>query len=283
MGKLVIVGNCQARALAKIISSCTEETIHNIFIVHLETTDQSERFWQAIDASDYVLCQLTTDNYPCTHVRSSEIKKRCPGKTLVWPNLFHSGQQPLLRYITNLTDGRIMGPMDAYHNISVFNQWRVMRGLEGIVPLPDQKAVEDHSTASLKQRELNCDIKISDFITKYISKRRLFFTFNHPASFLLTELASRCCNALGSDFNYSSLPTGEPLGRISPPSPLIDDEDKGFTGNELVFGNQATITSGAQRTYNQDELLEEYYLSYDHQITKISDLRQLRFTPNFSR
>ena len=100
------------------------------FIVHLEKPDQSERFWKTLDDSDYILSQLTNDNYPCAHVRSSEIKKKYPEKVIVWPNLFHSGQQPLLRYITNINDGRIMGPLDAYHNIDIFNQWRQDRELE---------------------------------------------------------------------------------------------------------------------------------------------------------
>lgn len=278
MENVVIVGNCQARPLANIISACSLVSVSDVFIVHLERPDQSERFWRSLDAADYVLCQLTVDNYPCAHVRSSEIKGRYPDKALIWPNVFHSGQQPFLRYMTNLALGRIMGPMDAYHDIEIFNQWRRSRGLDGVVPLPDVEDVVDVSTRSLKARENECGVKIADFISENLYKERLFFTFNHPTRFVLVELAKRCCDELGLDFNDVPLPPNEPLGRVSPPSALMEDATS-FFGNELVFADDATVSVGPRKAYSRQGLVEQYFLSYDHQLPKVADLKQLRFTP----
>ena len=282
MTKLAIIGNCQARPLAKILTACTEATVSDIFIIHLEKTDKSDQFWEALDASDYVLTQLTNDNYPCPHVRSSKIKRRYSEKVFVWPNLFHSGQQPLLRYITNINNGRILGPLDAYHNINTFNQWRQNRRLEGLVVLPEFKVIEDCSTASLKSRELFCDVKMSDFITRHLTHQKLFFTFNHPTMFLLTELAKRCAKLLKLEFNQSFLPTGEPLGSISPPSPFTDHDKQEYLGREIIFSNEGNILMGNPKTYNQEELLKKYFISYDQQINQLSDFTNLRFTPNYN-
>ena len=55
---------------------------------------------------------------------------------------------------------------------------------------------------SLRQREKDSDVKISDFIEEWFRKRQLFFTENHPTCFLLNEVLKRVFACFHENYDF---------------------------------------------------------------------------------
>ena len=62
------------------------------------------------------------------------------------------------------------------------------------------KVAED-SIAELKQREMMCDVKISDVIENNYKQKYNFFTPNHLANFIVVELLKRVFAFSGDNFD----------------------------------------------------------------------------------
>lgn len=58
------------------------------------------------------------------------------------------------------------------------------------------------SINELKERERLCDIKISDFIMEWYTKKKLFYIQNHPSCFLINELLQRVFLYLGETYTF---------------------------------------------------------------------------------
>ena len=53
-----------------------------------------------------------------------------------------------------------------------------------------------------KEKEINCDIKIIDFLYNNIKNHKLFLTHDHPTSYVFNEVTSLICDNLDLDYNY---------------------------------------------------------------------------------
>ena len=78
-------------------------------------------------------------------------------------------------------------------------------------------------------------------------------------------------------FNEKCIPSGEPLGRISPPSPLIDEKQE-FFGNKIIFGDHASIAENQKFT----KRLLKTITCLRSPTNQVSNLSKLRFTPNYT-
>ena len=56
----------------------------------------------------------------------------------------------------------------------------------------------------LREKEMNCNIKVADFIEHNIRKKKLFFTQNHPTTCVFIHCVNQLLNILGINIQYNS-------------------------------------------------------------------------------
>lgn len=115
-------------------------------------------------------------------------------------------------------------------------------------------------TARIQARDAKCDVKIGDFVLTRFRKERLFWTVNHPAPVLLSELIERLLHAADpvdpalQDADIEStvaahFPNGGPLGVVNVP---IHPKVAEYLQLEWYDPNEIYRTwDGATYTYRQ--------------------------------
>lgn len=278
--RILVLGNCQARPISSLLTTCGTdlEEIEPI-ILHLAHDRDRAAHEAALEAADLILAQATVPAFAVAHLASAEIQARYPSKTVIWPNIFYAGQQPWLQYVTHPTLGRVQGPLDAYHDLRLLSGW--YRDRHGTVPVPlvDPAGVAFRSLATLKNREVACDVIASDLIAVHERNRRLFFTFNHPTQWLLVEVAMRIATLRGLPFDSARAAKHEPLSAVIAPS--IDTLPvTAMRGPGVILGEGGTVTlERPNRFYNSEDLKALTYACYDHQSDLLAEFSQLRLTP----
>lgn len=269
--KILVTGNCQARAIAAILQTSGNFDVLPPIILHLATSDQASRHYRQLSEADVVFAQYTAPQFQPSHLSSQCLKENHPTKTFVWPNVFYAGQQPYLRYLNHPVLRRLGGPLDAVHDLRLLFQWQAARGLghypEELSSPTWAKAVHEDSLDMLYNRENQCDIRgIAEVVANYHDKRRLFFTFNHPCLFLLEEVARRMLRAIGVSPEHRICIRPEPLGEIVPPSTWFDftADDHTLWGVNVELESGGLITSTTRRPYSVDALQAAAFRCYDH-------------------
>jgi hypothetical protein len=280
---IVFVGNCQARALAKIMESLAPFIdISAIAIVHLLRDADEPNYRRNLESADIICAQRVTDNYPCRFVRSAVLLANYGERVRIWPNLYYRGYNPELIYIRDTTKKLLPGPLGDYHNETFFNAWRGGSSVKDAVRLHQDPAhngglyltVPDDSIRELRIRESETDVEVADWITSNMGMRRLFFTFNHPSYIMLEELARRLLRALGLDVAAHAFGTSacsEPLGQFRCPlnpwiaqrSEFVFDESDLFYGHEVIGLKEGNVINGKPRTYDSYQIAEAYFRVYD--------------------
>lgn len=271
--KLLVIGNCQARPLSALFSGAVEgvEPLEPV-ILHLAKEQEAETHFARMQEADLILTQATAASFKPAHLVSADVQARFPGKTRIWPNIFYAGQQPNLKYLTHTTRGRIYGPLDIYHDCDILRAWYLDRlGIDPVPPAEDPEAVHARSIQALRNRESECDVTVSDLIEAHRGERRLFFTFNHPARWLLERMTERLCALQGLVYAPSAPSGREPLGRIAPPS-VFDD-------GETLYQGLPVGSAGPPRRYMPAELRSTAFACYDAQREVLTEIERLRYTP----
>lgn len=203
----------------------------------------------------------------------------------MWPNMFYSGQQPFARYITLAGGERLLGPLEATHDLRFFWDWWQERHGTDIRPrLPVGTLVQEISAVSLRAlqtREANCDVSISDGIRAHCRTRRLFFTFNHPTRFLINALWDRVLSRIGLPSLHTTEPQDhEPLDRcVIPSSGFPRAAQEVYIGNPILLTAKGRITiTNARHPYGLADLRATFLQCYDHVASRL-DLGSMRFTP----
>lgn len=279
--KIVLTGNCQARPLANLLASHPQVEITDVIILHLSREDQKQAHQEAIHAADVIVAQCTDDGFKPSHLRSSAL--RASGKAIIWPNIFFGGQQPFLRYFTHATAGRLLGPLEAMHDLRIFSEWH--NANDGVSPTFESDAnidvsrIRDLGLKNLIRREAGCDVIVSDLIEHYANEP-IFYTFNHPSKRLLKKLAERLLERLG----YSAVvkePLEEPLSAYTAPSTWMrSDREQEFRGREVRLENNSRVSLGPFRHYTWMELRQAFFYCYQH-YAHLLDINKIRVTPNY--
>lgn len=282
MTKVLVLGNCQARPLAMLLERFAGFELLDPVILHLaKETDQAANE-AAIAEADLILAQRTDDAFPVAHLRSSHLQQTYGDRCLVWPNLFFSGQHPYLRYVTHRTLGRLPSPLAEYHDIRLLRDWfATRRGLAFGAQIAEPGYAETfaaQSLASLRQREADCDVSISDLVAEHHARQPLFFSFNHPRLWLLARLAERILDHAGAPRKIDTEGINEPLGRIQPPGREAIGT-RSMQGVEVTLEADDKITMGKIRPYDADGLRQAFYACYDH-IGAHMHPDAIRVTPN---
>jgi len=284
--KIVVIGNCQARPVCQILGARTGAQMLEPIILHLAREEDESRNCAAIESADLILAQLTSSDFRPVHLASQHLAENYAAKTFIWPNIFYCGQQPFLRYITSHERGRILGPLESYHDLRLLRRWALARGVDAIGDFDEASVVDLNHRVSLdqlRQRETSCNVGVADLIEKYHDQRRLFFTFNHPVMWLMEQMCEQFSAAVNLRYDAATPFKNEPLARIVGPSIWQEwpGEALPFRGQVVSYAPNGRVVVEGVRLYTESELEAEFFRTYDH-IAPGLNWRKMRYTPDYS-
>jgi hypothetical protein len=287
---LAVVANCQARPIATLIKALLPAIAEpSTIIVHLAGKDRIDDDYAVLDTADLIFAQLVTDQYFAGHLATSRLKARYGARVISWPNVFFRGQTPDLAYasVTQADEParkRLLGPLREYHHRGIFEAWQAgINARECLAVLAECSlsfqehalSVADRSLEDLRQREAALDVAISGVITAEWRRRRLFFTFNHPSAYLLSEMARRLLLHAGVETAGNTHSEREPLDLVIPPvfgrdaaffGPALENSGTSRGAELLIDG--ADVKQGSIRLYTHSELIEASFHAYDAQLSR---------------
>ena len=277
--QISIIGNCQAQPLSDLFVQRQDIESVNTFILHLSDDSSREKDLNIIRQSDFIISQKTHVDFIPQHLNSGWLKKNFGSKVIIWPNIFYAGQQPYIRYITSKL-GRLKGPLDDYHDLRILKEWLLRKHdiKESCLTLAlDTEEVQNHSMNNLISRERGCDIFISDII-EHNQDKKLFFSFNHPTSFLLKCMYERIEDKLNLNHQDFDFEKDEPLSTFIMPSSWneMQSKFKEFRGFNL---NESTKKESKYVDYDALGLREAFFSIYDKNLLNDLDFFTMRLTP----
>lgn len=287
--RIQVIANCQARPVSMILPDLVPdiEPLDPV-IVHLAKPDEEAAHMAQFEQADIIFAQLTQDQFQPAHLATKHLKAHFGDKVVVWPNIFYMGQQPYLRYFTHPRLGRLMGPLEALHDIRLYKSWKTTGRVDPDVLEhwdPDfVAAARAASLGELQAKEAACDVTISDFLTTHEDSARLFYTFNHPSKFVLSEIMPRLLAATGTAATGSVAPDmPEPLDRFQVPS-VWSAPDALFQGDAFYVDADGAVQRppGPPQSYTREALCDAFQSAYDaNDIYRSFD--GVRLTPNFAQ
>ncbi len=280
--KVVLVANCQARPLAKILTKLNPNIdITAVAIVHLLQDDQEEEYRQFFDGADFIVTQLIADNYPCSFVRTSLLKGKYSEKIITIVNVYYSGYNPELMYIRNSPEGTLKSPLLEYHNKTFLHSWEEGKTVSETISRYNDfdynkelySDVIDLSMQELKKRESIADIKVTDIIGVDLGAERKFFTFNHPCMSVMIQMCARIIEKMGAEV-INQIPLEnirEDLDKIIVPVNVFSREKlqvsfadpSFFKGVNCAVERDGTIRVSGKRLYSVSQIIEKYFEIYD--------------------
>jgi hypothetical protein len=291
--RFAVVANCQARPVADLLMKLSAGLeICGMIITHLASAETAVADLAVLRSADLIFAQFVTDQYHAAHLATSRLRHEFGARLVSWPNIFFRGQCPDLSYAAATGTPRLQGPLREYHLRSVYECWRNRTSQQSCMAMlrqtdPDYPPVLEEiagkSLAELQLREASLDVGIADIIQEHWRHRRLFFTFNHPALYLLAEIASRLLKMVGirqSDLSVKG--AAEPLALVVPP--VLRREADSFAqsfANDTIEGAAlqvatAKLVIGKRCTYDLAGLIAQFYLSYDCQLMRSA---AVKFSP----
>lgn len=276
MVNVAIVGNCQAQALEAMFLMYSDWNIARIPAVHLLTKDQEEETKQKLGSVDYIFSQRVTDDYPVSYLRTNDLKKKY-NNVISWPNIYFNGYFPDIEYMYRENIGKLVGPLDDYHMRLVHYFYAQGKTVEDCVYLYGSDYFESYyphpierSIAALKGREAGLDIQFSEYLDAIVRERKCFYTVNHPANFVLFEMARRMAAAIGHDVEFPfvhpfalarvNIPVYPAIRRKYQLQHIADESFVGIGRHSILYA----LPDAQAKVYNDlTELIELFYRFYD--------------------
>lgn len=210
MERVVVVGNCQAKALELLLS--TNEGFAERFefvsfpAVHEIPDAMVPELHRAVEHAHVLLAQRVEDGYRGGVGLGTNTLVSLAGTASVvrWPSVFWAGYFPDLFYLRDAEGQPVVdGPFD-YHDRIVLQAY-----VSGLDPAQTCRLLSDperpsnapawaaNATAELDIRGQDCDVQISSFIDGRFRQEPLFFTMNHPSNRLLAHMAQQITELIG--------------------------------------------------------------------------------------
>lgn len=276
--KLVIIGNCQSLPLHKILSNLSP--FKNYFDiryfppVHIASTKEVAELHSLLEKEPCLLItQRIQDTYReniglGTNYLNSIVNEK--SSIITWPNMHWAGYHPDLFEFKKINHQKILGEFD-YHNILIL--WAYHSGLsidECVDVLISKDFVCDfeknamNCTQSLKTRERDLQISVSDYIEEHFRDNRLFYTYNHPTNKVILHLAKKILayleiNAQIDNTKHTPLMDGT-FYQIHPSIYASLKLKFSWSDQNKIRGDFFSIF----------ELVQRYYSFYDNKIEFIS-------------
>jgi hypothetical protein len=275
--RVVVLGNCQAQMIEGLIARADNVTVDRLPPVFEMSEPQKANVLKKLDAADHIFAQRIGDTYHLPWLQSSFLTTLYGERCSIWPNLYFDGYSPSIRYLYLERQGKINSPLDEYHFDHIIQSFRRGCSIANTVRLLNDDDLDVHgpfeqSLEQLRQRELDCDVTISNAVEEAVFRRQCFYTANHPDSELLSVMAGRLAKAAGLHFDESSATryVGRldriiipPFKRLSRRYNLPFARDVGYKGLEVTNVSAEKVSLGKVMMYSLQELIEQFYKLYD--------------------
>lgn len=210
---IVYYTNCQYRGLDYFLEKYTMNMHHienyslikNGNPIPIDIIKEADIFiYQPIDKKHGIYSTDTSiENNIMTHVPS-----HC--KKISFPYIYNSSLWTLIPpsnidgYIGNYQD------MDKYINREPIEKLKAKGySIDEVLQMYSNGEIDfdyenrfNKSIKILKEKEEKCDVKVSEFIEKHITKHKLFFTQNHPTTCVFIHCVNQILSILGYDDKY---------------------------------------------------------------------------------
>jgi hypothetical protein len=210
MDRVVVVGNCQAKALEMMLATNEEFAKRFEFVsfpaVHEIPTEAIPELHSAVADATVAILQRVEEGYRDGVGLGTDTLARIAGNATVirWPSLYWAGYFPDLFYLRDAANQPVVdGPFD-YHDRTILEAYASGLDVEATCRLlEDQHRPSDaaawaaNATAELDIRGKDCDIHVTDFIGANFRSELLFYTMNHPANRLLAFIGQQITQLLG--------------------------------------------------------------------------------------
>lgn len=210
MDRVVVVGNCQAKALEMMLATNEEFAQRFEFVsfpaVHEIPDEAIPELHNAVAGATVAILQRVEEGYRDGIGLGTDTLARIAGNATVirWPSVYWAGYFPDLFYLRDAANQPVVdGPFD-YHDRTILEAYASGLDVEATCRLlqdsdqpSDAAAWAANATAELGIRGKDCDIQVTDFIDANFRSELLFYTMNHPANRLLASLAQQITQRLG--------------------------------------------------------------------------------------
>jgi hypothetical protein len=288
MDRVVVVGNCQAKALEIMLATSEAFSARFEFSsfppVHEIPEETIPQVHEAVSRARVAILQRIEEGYrDGLGLGTDTLTRLASNATVVrWPSLYWAGYVPDLFYLRG-SDGQPVtdGPFD-YHDRVIIDGYHqgldvpnVCRLLEDPERPSGAAAWADNATAELDVRGKNCDIQVTSLIETEFRKKLLFFTMNHPANRLLGFVAQRVLDLIGLPGHIiPSCETSEVLGSTFYPLHANHVRALGLEfGTEFGAGHAQFTIRGV--TYKPEDAVAAFFEYY----TGHSNLVELNLEP----
>ena len=210
MERVVVVGNCQATALAMMLRTNDEFTARFELVdfpaVHEIPAAMVPELHRAVAEAAVVIPQRIDDGYRDGLGLGTEtmIGLARTSRIVRWPSVYWAGYFPDLFYLRDAAGTPVVdGPFD-YHDRSILDAYAAGLDVAATCDLladpelpSDACAWAASATAELELRGADCDVGVGDFIGGRFREELLLLTMNHPSNATLGFLAEAITGLLG--------------------------------------------------------------------------------------
>jgi hypothetical protein len=209
MERVVVVGNCQAKALETLLA--TNATFAAGFeftsfpAVHELPATMIGQLHAAVAEADVLVAQKVDDGYrDGLGLGTATLSALTGAHTVVrWPSLYWAGYVPDLFYLRDPAGQLVVDAPFDYHDRAILEAYAGGLDVRATCLLladsdrPSQApAWAENATAELAIRGQGCDVDLGAFIASRFRDELLFFTMNHPTKRVLGHVADEVLAAL---------------------------------------------------------------------------------------
>jgi hypothetical protein len=283
VNRIVVVGNCQAKALEMMLATNVEFTKRFEFVsfpaVHEIPEVMVPELHRAVADANVVIPQRIDNAYRDGIGLGTETLAEIAGAATVvrWPSIYWAGYFPDLFYLRDPQGQPVIdGPFD-YHDRSILQAYA--KGLDVTKTcclLADPELPSNapewaaNATAELDIRGQDCDVHVTTYIESRFRDELLFFTMNHPTNRLIAVVAEQITEHIGvpGNIDQRQMP-GEVLGPTF--YPLHPNHVRALG---LKFGEEFTVgkTSFKIRgeVYTQEQAVQAFYDYYSENLELVA-------------
>lgn len=265
-----VVGNCQARALESVLN--LSENFRSYFefsplpAVHVIKPEQVQQLHEKLPSAGLLIGQFVSEHYRNRiglGLQTLQSLTSPSSIALSWPSIYWDGYNPELFYFKN-ENGASFTEFFDYHHLVVYSGYiegrsisEVSKDILNIDRFSYSDSLAQKSLSDLASRESKLDLKVASFISSNFKTKRLFWTFNHPASPIMLEVAQQTLKALDITDDLPDVLPHEVLNNtIYPILPSV----KSALG--LTFENENGIVVRGDKLSIIDAI-SKYYFLYD--------------------
>jgi hypothetical protein len=244
--------------------------------VHLLSQDDLPNLNQMLPEVDLLIHQPVSDNYkgiPQLSSRYLRSQLKPSSQALSFSVAYFSGYNPEM--VSPKVKGVTLSKPFNYHDINLMRLYlegksitealKLIRAEDFYSPTQAEQLLSQ-TFMNLEKRELALDIRLSPFIRRYFRQMRLFYTFNHPSSAVLSYIANCALEALelGND-SLDLFSQAEVLDRSYFPI---------YPALQYIHGLEFDSPQDyrlEKQPYQAEPLVEMYFRAYEQQQELVAD------------